>query len=53
MLFNILKSIVALLAGTDLYDVFNIIDKYLAVSDVAGVEYLFRGLDSLYERVLR
>ena len=33
-LFNVLKSVVALFACTNLYNVFNIVNEYLTVADM-------------------
>lgn len=46
-LLYILKSGVAFFAGSDLYDVFDIVYKDLSVSDMTGVQYL---LSRLYYR---
>ena len=45
-LLDVLKSVVSLFAGAHLNDVFDVIDEYLAVADVAGVKHLLCGLNN-------
>jgi len=52
VLFYVLKSVVTLFAGANLDDVLHIVDEYLAVADVAGVQHLFRRLDHISDRNL-
>ena len=51
-LFNVLKSVVSLFAGPDLYDILDVIDKYLAVADMSGIKDLLRGFDDRSDRNL-
>ena len=44
-LFNVLKSVVALFACTNLYNVFNIVNEYLTVADMSCVKNLLSGLN--------
>ena len=46
-LFNVLKSIIALFACTNLYNVFNIVNEYFTVADMTCVKNLFSGLNNL------
>ena len=46
-LFDILKSVIALFACTNLYDIFNIVNEYLTVADMTGVKNLLSGLNNL------
>lgn len=46
-LFNILKSVIALFTRTNLHDIFNIVNKYLTVTDVACVKHLLRRFNHL------
>lgn len=49
-LLYVLKCVVSFFSCANLYDVFNVIYKYLAVADVTGVQNLF---GSLYNRSYR
>ena len=51
-LFNVLKSVVALLAGTDFYNILNVINKDFSVADVTGIKNLFRCFDNASDRNL-
>ena len=46
-LFNVLESVVALFACTNLYNVFNIVNEYLTVADMTCVKNLLSGLNNL------
>ena len=43
---HVLKGVITFFAGSDLYHVFNVIYKDLAVADVTGVQNLFGSLDN-------
>lgn len=44
-LFFVLQRIVDLFSGTDLNNIFNIVNKYLSVSNITGVKNFFSGFD--------
>ncbi len=52
LLFYILQGVVALFAGANLDNIFDIIDKYLAVTDMTGVKNLFSSFDNAANRNL-
>ena len=52
-LLNILKRVIPFFAGTNLHDIFNVVNEDLAVADVTGIEYCLRGVDDLLNRDLR
>lgn len=52
LLFYILQGVVALFAGANLDNIFDIIDEYLAVTDMTGVKNLFGSFDNAANRNL-
>ena len=52
LLLTVLQSVKAFFARSDLYNVLNIVDKYLAVADVTCIKSLFGGLYNASDRHL-